>query len=248
MDLLRFDEEKLFVLQSDGIEISSPTHQKDSEENGASPLTQKKTILVADNSPRWLKFLTNALGGSYEIVTVQSAPQAIKEIEKGNIDLVLTDVDMPGRGDELAKQSDEKFPNLPVIFHTSGYVASEYENLSNVKDVITKNDALPDEVLEAVKKVLPVSSGIQTSGGIDLMATDSVITTKGNGVEFMSPPELQGIDLNSFEGFVPVIINIVPVTDFMGLLGLNESDVSDEEKSILSQNNPTFDKIVALKD
>jgi len=38
---------------------------------------------------------------------------------------------------------------------------------------------------------------------------------------------------DDFQGFVPVIINIMPVTDFMGLLGLKNIDRSQEIKEPL---------------
>ena len=41
---------------------------------------------------------------------------------------------------------------------------------------------------------------------------------------------MQNISSSSIEGFVPIIINITPVTNFIGLLGLDDTDKKDAEQ------------------
>ncbi|MDD3375317.1 MAG: FHA domain-containing protein [Candidatus Omnitrophica bacterium] len=79
-------------------------------------------------------------------------------------------------------------------------------------------------------------------GGIDFNAENMNVTTKGDEIDFDIPLDLQNITSSSIEGFVPIIINITPVTDFMGLLGLREDDLkeNDEKEKHLSYVDDSF--------
>ncbi|MDD3374098.1 MAG: hypothetical protein PHY73_00005 [Candidatus Omnitrophica bacterium] len=90
-----------------------------------------------------------------------------------------------------------------------------------------------------------ISSGVQASsanrrsasdevGGIDFNAKNLELKRTGSSpIQFNLPPEWQGVDLENIPGFVPMIINITPVTDFSGFLGFNE-DKSAERKEVRS--------------
>ncbi|MCX5680895.1 MAG: hypothetical protein NT079_01180, partial [Candidatus Omnitrophica bacterium] len=70
-----------------------------------------------------------------------------------------------------------------------------------------------------------IQTGEKKTGGIDFNAKNMNVETKGSsGIEYNLPPEWQGIDLNSIQGLVPIIINITPVTNFYKLMGLNEKE------------------------
>ncbi|MDP8266583.1 MAG: GNAT family N-acetyltransferase [Candidatus Aceula meridiana] len=68
------------------------------------------------------------------------------------------------------------------------------------------------------------NSVISSPGGIDLKGADSFIETRGEGIEFDVPQELLNMDPAQITGFMPVIINIIPVTNFSALLGLSEAE------------------------
>jgi len=59
-------------------------------------------------------------------------------------------------------------------------------------------------------------------GGIDFNANNLHMKTQGEEIKFTFPSNLQGIIPNSIDGVIPVIINIIPITNFSTLLGLNE--------------------------
>jgi len=69
------------------------------------------------------------------------------------------------------------------------------------------------------------SQGSNKTGGIDFNRENLPLETNGRNIDFALIPELEGIDLNSIQGFVPVIINITPVQNISQLLGLKEEDV-----------------------
>jgi hypothetical protein len=98
------------------------------------------------------------------------------------------------------------------------------------------------------------SSGIQTPGGIDFNAKNMKVKTSGEGLAAVNSegylvssdgkrldtsdqiPDtvsiFQNINWDNIQGFVPVIINIVPVTDFYGLLGLANPQAQKPAKEI----------------
>ncbi|MDD3374565.1 MAG: response regulator [Candidatus Omnitrophica bacterium] len=67
----------------------------------------------------------------------------------------------------------------------------------------------------------------QTTGGIDFDRDNWELETRGEGIEFEIPAELQGVNFDEIQGFVPVIINIVPITNILLILGLSEKDIKN---------------------
>ncbi|MDP8266038.1 MAG: hypothetical protein P9M07_03735 [Candidatus Aceula meridiana] len=78
------------------------------------------------------------------------------------------------------------------------------------------------------------SPSIQKPGGIDFDADGFEVETKGEGVAF-NIPEIDAATLSQAEGFVPVIINIIPITNFNMLMGLNEGEGAEDEALSLTR-------------
>ena len=77
----------------------------------------KASILCVDDEeiPRTLRALVLRKQG-YEVVTVASGSEALRELAARHFDLVLTDQLMPGMtGTELAKKIKSSTPSLPVV-------------------------------------------------------------------------------------------------------------------------------------
>ena len=70
-------------------------------------------------------------------------------------------------------------------------------------------------------------------GGIDLTADGVDIETHGDGVEMNVPIDFENIDPDTITGYVPVIFQIVPITNLNLLLGLEDEK---EETTVLSYN------------
>lgn len=110
------------------------------------------TIIVEDELMS-LKSLENLCKKYTEldlIGTFENAEDALKIIEKGNVELILLDIDMPGMsGLDLV----EKIANLPQVIFTTGnteyaYEAYEYDITDFLKKPIT-----PDRFRKAIQKV-----------------------------------------------------------------------------------------------
>lgn len=83
-------------------------------------------ILVVDDDADLLRVAVRVLSvHGYEVLSAEGCAEALEVLEgrAEPIDLLLTDMEMPGMGgDELAMRFEERFPDLRVLF-TSGYPA-----------------------------------------------------------------------------------------------------------------------------
>jgi PAS domain S-box-containing protein len=90
---------------------------------------QGETVLVVEDEPVVKKMMTRALEeAGYTVLQAANAAEAIEVVNRtSKINLLLTDVVMPGKsGRELAKEIEELRPGMPVLF-TSGYTDGEIE-------------------------------------------------------------------------------------------------------------------------
>jgi DNA-binding NarL/FixJ family response regulator len=117
----------------------------------------KARILVADDENILRRNLVTILNmQGYEAVGARSVREAIRRLERGRVDLVITDLVMPERGGEaLFSYLSEHYPDLPVIVITA-YPSAD-SAIKAVKrgaaDYFTKPFAVP-ELLEAVRRAL----------------------------------------------------------------------------------------------
>ncbi len=102
----------------------------------------KFTILVADDEKNIREGLAEALElDNYTVVMASDGLEAWKRYQKGDIDLVISDLRMPGMsGEELIKRITGESPGLPVIVLTGhGTVENAVEAMRNgAWDFLTK--------------------------------------------------------------------------------------------------------------
>lgn len=108
--------------QDSGSSTFLETEIQDNHENddaAAMPLT----IMVVDDNRDLCVFLADALSSEgYNVVKATSGEEAIQELEKNNVCLVVSDVMMPGiDGIELCRiiKSDVRYSHIPVILLTA---------------------------------------------------------------------------------------------------------------------------------
>jgi len=94
----------------------------------AAPSGDGRTILVVDDdAPVRSTTARSLVHGGYRALTAASAAEALELLakEEKRVDLVLTDVVMPGMGGrELAARIAERYPGMPVVL-MSGYTEEE---------------------------------------------------------------------------------------------------------------------------
>lgn len=124
-----------------------------------SAAADRPTILVVEDNPTESLALRNHLRfGPYEPVMARSAEEAIGELEKGRVDLILSDIDMPGMsGYEMCSQikSDDRWNAIPVILLTT--LSSPLNILQGLKakcDYYLTKPYTRDLLLRSVKELL----------------------------------------------------------------------------------------------
>jgi DNA-binding NtrC family response regulator len=84
-------------------------------------LGSKQTILIVDDDRHILEVLEARLSSAgFHAITAPGAAEALAVVKSKPIDLLITDVKMPGMGGmELFKEVHALYPDLPVIFLTA---------------------------------------------------------------------------------------------------------------------------------
>jgi two-component system NtrC family response regulator len=79
------------------------------------------TILVVDDEKNYLLVMEALLAGAgYEVLTVDSGEEALEQIRRNDLDLIITDMKMPRMsGIELMEQLKQVYPDLPVVMMTA---------------------------------------------------------------------------------------------------------------------------------
>ena len=112
-------------------------------------------ILVVDDEPLVRNFLREVLEAEdYEVLTTEDGLSALKEVERGGIDLVITDVRMPKlNGIELLKEVKKRSPSTLVVVITAyGTIENAVEAMKNgACDYITK-PLSPEQIKLAIQK------------------------------------------------------------------------------------------------
>ena len=116
-----------------------------------------ETILIVDDEKNYLVVLEALLSPEgYEIITADNARSALRLIEESDLDLVLTDMKMPGvSGMELMEQCKKINPEVPVIMMTAyGTIEMAVEAMKkHAYDYITK-PFQNEELKVTIKKAL----------------------------------------------------------------------------------------------
>jgi len=146
---------KLYFHRYKGEEISKDRRVRSLDLN-----VGNETILVVDDEPSLRSLLNEMLTSSgYTVVLAGSAEQAIEVLQNHYIDLVLSDVIMPGmNGYKLAEYVSEYYPDVKVQL-ASGYS----DNAHNSEQHELHNNVLNkpferNELLSRLRKVLDGSS------------------------------------------------------------------------------------------
>ncbi|WP_275975308.1 sigma-54-dependent transcriptional regulator [Alkalimarinus coralli] len=117
----------------------------------------KTTILIVEDDRELREALSTTLEiAGYECITADSAESAIPILEKRTVELVVSDVNMPGmNGHELLEHIHRQFPGIPAMLITAyGQISDAVSAMqSGAVDYIVKPFE-PSVLIESVKRVL----------------------------------------------------------------------------------------------
>jgi DNA-binding NtrC family response regulator len=118
----------------------------------------KRTVLVVDDEANMQRVMRMILEGvGHEVALADSAEAALPHLQNPNLDVILTDLRMPGLGgEELVRRSRRERPDVPVIIVTAhGTIASAVKSVRDgAADYLTKPfepEQLEIAVLNAIK-------------------------------------------------------------------------------------------------
>jgi len=82
-----------------------------------------KRILIADDEEDLTLGISRSLAkdrGRYEVICVNSGDKALEKLAEGSVDLLVSDIRMPGRsGLDLLNEVRQKYPRTKVILMTA---------------------------------------------------------------------------------------------------------------------------------
>jgi CheY-like chemotaxis protein len=115
--------------------------------------TVSSVILIVDDEKPIRELVRSILSrAGHEVAVAEDAGQALRLLEEGAPDLMLTDIVMPGMsGLALAAQAHHRRPGLRVMF-MSGFASQYEEELSG--SVCLSKPFTPSQLLAAVEDVL----------------------------------------------------------------------------------------------
>ena len=194
--------------------ISKGAGEEDVATSVQSALKRKPTILYIDSDKKLGEEVRDALK-NYNIVVATREEQAKEIIQNRHVDAVLTELKLQS-GDIIPfiRSLDNAFSNLPVFVLAAGTERILNDKPGNVVKVWQKPTSIID-IRDAIQNYIPADSAAlapEPLGGIDLNPAllDLQIKRDGNGVPF--PVWQQPIEQMHIEGFLPVIIQITPIT------------------------------------
>jgi two-component system response regulator HydG len=121
------------------------------------PVADGERILVVDDSPPTVEVIVrNLMDRGYRVWSASSVAEAIRMLESATVDLVITDMKMPGIGGlELVRHVRENFQDTQVVMIT-GYpsIDSAVEAVKSGADEYLAKPFTDEELLSAVEKVL----------------------------------------------------------------------------------------------
>jgi len=99
--------------------------------SGGDAPRRRERILVVDDDPAILEALEILLGAQYEVLTATDGEKALRLIDDGSVDLVVSDVLMPLlAGEELVLAARRSGARIPVIL-----ISGHAERLERAKTV-----------------------------------------------------------------------------------------------------------------
>jgi two-component system response regulator CpxR len=137
----------------------------------------KKTILCVDDNEQALsirKVLLETRG--YRVLACNSGEQALEAFRRGGVDLVLTDLIMPGvDGSRLIEEVKRMSPQTPTLLISGRAKVYERETLADV--FLSKGKYEPAELLERIRLLLVRKRGPKPHGPVPVRAADMARAT-----------------------------------------------------------------------
>ncbi|MDP8212371.1 MAG: hypothetical protein P9X22_03650, partial [Candidatus Zapsychrus exili] len=170
-------------------------------------------------------------------VSLKTAKEVIEEIDSFEINGSFVDLNIDRNHTSSYYAIIEDQDRTALLFKYSGSEDKTFSvKLPKSIDKYYNWDAIKDAILKELKDVKSDKAMISetATGGIDLNPAYLDMQIKRDGAGVPLPLDMQVIETMKIEGFIPVIINITPITNFPLLLGMGADDEEENETQELS--------------
>ena len=117
-----------------------------------------KRVLVVDNEVNILNLCMNFLSDSgYSFLGVTSAEEALREVERTSVHMIVTDLKMPDMdGEDFVRELRKRNQHVPVLFMTSKDSVEKYKKIKSELDLkgIILKPFTKDELVGAIGAVI----------------------------------------------------------------------------------------------
>jgi CheY-like chemotaxis protein len=120
-------------------------------------MTTRRVLLIEDEEVIREVVREVLLDEGFEVIAAASGEQALNALQRDGIQIILTDINMPGRFDgiEVAAFARRSHPALPVVFITGRPNEAERALRIGKPCVLVKKPFDLDHLMEMVRRVLP---------------------------------------------------------------------------------------------
>ena len=123
-----------------------------------------ETILVVDDDPMILSFIEEGIGlYGYKPIVATSGEEALKLAENERVDILVTDIMMPGmNGIDLAKKFAVSNPEVKILF-MSGYVCPSlaHQGVPESEYAFVQKPFAPKTLVRKIRNVLSGPNGLK---------------------------------------------------------------------------------------
>jgi len=122
-------------------------------------LSDKRTILVIDNDADLTLALTKRLGSlGYRCIAAASGAQGLAEFNGGGVDLIVSDLNMPGGDGVALAETIRRTSSVPIIFVT-GFRDDFKRRLRLIENVTTlRKPFKSQDLIDLIKTALGENS------------------------------------------------------------------------------------------
>jgi two-component system chemotaxis sensor kinase CheA len=149
------------VLLLEPAALLSQRHRRDSRDRAPVATKPRARVLVVDDSPIIRDLLVELLtAAKLDVHTAADGDEALAVLDRHRVDLVLSDVEMPGiDGFELLKRVRQRDPELPVIMVTTRGSLADRERATalGADAYLVKSEFRDRDMLDAIARFVEVA-------------------------------------------------------------------------------------------
>lgn len=220
-----------------------PTEEEEQEEEVSVKPTQTPNLLLVDDNPDMLSFLSLQLSNDYSIFAKNNAMEAQEWLETHKVDLVVSDVMMPEiDGFELCKQIKDNIhtSHIPVILLTAkANMEARIEGLDSGADAYIEKPFSVDHLKAQIHSLLLNRNKIQQRFATEPTASVASLATNKSDAAF-----LQKVDEFIYNNLSEMSFTAMDIANY---IGMSRSTFFTKLRDISGLTPSDYIRIIRLK-